>query len=147
MSTFFSNKTILLPFDFSDESKAAVDEALQMADDSTSLRMINVVVPIHAMAFEAGMAIDMGDEKARLNTSRKTMDELFGSRELPIQCETRLGDPGNEIVDFAKEIHADLIVMPSHGRTGISRLLLGSVAERVLRHAECPVMILRKPKE
>jgi nucleotide-binding universal stress UspA family protein len=47
------------------------------------------------------------------------------------------------IADLAKELNANLIVMPSHGRSGVSRLLLGSVAERVLRLANCPVLVLR----
>ena len=146
MTTFFTNKTILLPFDFSDAAKAAVDEALQMTDDSATFRMINVVVPIHTLAFEAGMAIDVSDDQIRLDAAKARMDELFGSRDRTIQCETRLGDPGTEIIEYANEINADLIVISSHGRSGIGRLLLGSVAERVMRHAACPVMVLRKPK-
>ena len=54
-----------------------------------------------------------------------------------------IGDPGSEITKLAKEVGAHLIIMPSHGRTGISRLLLGSVAERVLRLSHCPVLVLR----
>lgn len=146
MSAFFTNKTILLPFDFSDQATAAVDEALQMAEDSTSIRMLNVVVPIQTLALEPEMAVDLGDDTVRLDDAKEKMEEKFGSRSHEIKCETRLGDPGHEIVDFAKEINADLIIMPSHGRTGISRLLLGSVAERVMRHADCPVMVLREPK-
>ncbi|MEZ6094353.1 MAG: universal stress protein [Pirellulaceae bacterium] len=53
------------------------------------------------------------------------------------------GDPGSEITRFAKENDAGLIVISSHGRTGVSRLLLGSVAERVVRLAPCPVLVLR----
>ena len=57
---------------------------------------------------------------------------------------TRVGDPGTEIAEYAKSINADLIVIPSHGYHGIKRALLGSVAERVLRHAHCPVLVLRR---
>lgn len=146
MSTFFSNKTILLPFDFSDESKAALGEALQMADASTELHMVNVIVPASTLALEPAMTVELGDDSVRMDVARGKMAELVGDCGHPVQCETRLGDPGHEIVDFANEINADLIVMPSHGRSGIRRILLGSVAERVMRHAECPVMIIRKPK-
>jgi nucleotide-binding universal stress UspA family protein len=55
----------------------------------------------------------------------------------------RFGDPGREIAAHAEELHAELIVMPSHGRTGLSRLFIGSVAERVVRLAHCPVLILK----
>ena len=54
-----------------------------------------------------------------------------------------LGDPGHQIAEFAKEAGAGLIVMPSHGRTGLTHLLIGSVAERVVRFAHCPVLVLR----
>ncbi len=54
------------------------------------------------------------------------------------------GDPGHEIVKLADTLKADLIVMPSHGRTGLAHVLIGSVAERVIRLAHCPVLVLRK---
>ena len=60
-----------------------------------------------------------------------------------MHVDVEFGDPGNQIVDFAERISAELIVIPSHGRTGIERLLLGSVAERVARLAPCPVLVLR----
>jgi nucleotide-binding universal stress UspA family protein len=56
----------------------------------------------------------------------------------------RIGDPGHEIADCAAEIGADLVVISSHGRKGVKRLLIGSVAERVVRLSHCPVLVLRK---
>ncbi len=56
----------------------------------------------------------------------------------------RVGNPGLEIADYATQLGADLIVISSHGYHGLKRLLLGSVAERVIRHAECPVLVLRR---
>jgi nucleotide-binding universal stress UspA family protein len=55
------------------------------------------------------------------------------------------GRPGTEIVDFAVDNNIDLIVMASHGRSGISRLLLGSIAEEVMRKAPCPVLVVKQP--
>jgi nucleotide-binding universal stress UspA family protein len=55
-----------------------------------------------------------------------------------------LGEPAHGIADYAQDKKAELIVIPSHGRTGITRLLIGSVAERVVRLAHCPVLVLRK---
>ena len=60
-----------------------------------------------------------------------------------VQVNVAFGDPGDEITKHAETVHADLIVMPSHGRTGLKRLLIGSVAERVVRLAQCPVLVLR----
>ena len=60
-----------------------------------------------------------------------------------VNLEIEFGDAGYRIADHAKQLNADLIVMPSHGRSGITRLLIGSVAERVVRLAHCPVLVLR----
>jgi len=64
-----------------------------------------------------------------------------------IRAERRFarGDPAEQILRVANEIHADLIVMGTHGRTGLERLLMGSVAEQVLRQAPCPVLTVRNP--
>ncbi|MEO1069387.1 MAG: universal stress protein [Cyanobacteria bacterium J06638_6] len=60
-----------------------------------------------------------------------------------VEIVTLMGDPGIQIIDYAQESAADLIVMPSHGHKGLTRLLMGSVAERVVRLANCPVLILK----
>lgn len=146
MSDFFSNKTILLPFDYSDVATSAVDDALSMADETSRICMLHVLVPLYAISVEPGMMIDLGDDQERVDGAVKGMKEMVNNPTAAIEYEARIGDPSGEIVDYAKEIGADLIVMPSHGRTGLKRLLLGSVAERVVRHAECPVMVLRKPR-
>ena len=59
----------------------------------------------------------------------------------------RLGDPGFAITDYAREQEAELIVIPSHGFHGMNRLLLGSVADRVIRYADCPVLVLRRGED
>jgi nucleotide-binding universal stress UspA family protein len=69
---------------------------------------------------------------------------LSSSRYAGIHVTVAIGDAGHEIVALAEKVHADLLVMPSHGRTGLKRLLIGSVAERVVRLAHCPVLVLRK---
>jgi nucleotide-binding universal stress UspA family protein len=65
-------------------------------------------------------------------------------REAGIECQTKSveGNPGDEIVDYAAKIGADMIVMGSHGRSGVRRLLLGSVAEKVLHRTTCPVLVV-----
>jgi nucleotide-binding universal stress UspA family protein len=60
-----------------------------------------------------------------------------------IDVAVAIGDPGHEIADFASNVGADIIVLPCHGRTGLKRLLIGSVAERVVRLAHCPVLVLK----
>lgn len=147
MSNFFADKMVLLPFDFSDESAAAIDEALGMVDDSTKLHVLHVLLPLHAISVEPGVIVEVGDDSSRIEATRNTMKERLSDKTRDIEFNVRVGDPGTEIVEYAKDIKADVIVMPSHGRTGIKRLLLGSVTERVLRIAECPVLVLRHAKK
>ena len=69
---------------------------------------------------------------------------LAGDRYVGLALHVFVGDPGQEITALAERLGAELIVLPSHGRTGLKRLLIGSVAERVVRLAHCPVLVLRK---
>jgi nucleotide-binding universal stress UspA family protein len=68
-------------------------------------------------------------------------------REITVRVVMRRGSPSTEIVALASEEHADLLVIGTHGRGGVSRALLGSVADRVIRTAPCPVLTVRKPEE
>ena len=99
MSNYFANKKIVLPYDFSDEANDSVDEALKMADESTELHVVNVVVPIRDYALEAGMTIGLEDDKVRMDTSRGKIAEKFGDR-LATGLDQRraliLGDRGGE---------------------------------------------------
>jgi len=144
---YFSNKTIVLPYDFSELAMEAVDEALKMAEETTSIHVIHVVDPIPAIiSIDPAMPVPPSYDHGRFEQALKQMQETFGQGKyelLKLHCV--IGDPGTEIVEFADSIRANMIVMPSHGRKGIGRLLLGSVSERVMRLSNCPVMILRKP--
>jgi nucleotide-binding universal stress UspA family protein len=87
------------------------------------------------------------DERQEDNRKRKTGELLEQRYKDPpyqgIQFATVFGDPAEEISAYAKTIKADLIVLPSHGRKGLERLLIGSVAEHVCRNAPCHVLVLR----
>lgn len=146
MSNFMANKTVVLPCDFSEASLAAIDEAFGMIDETTKVFVVHVLTP--NSGYEAGIIFDLDPDaqETRRVTALKSMKERIVDPHNRTSFDARIGDPGSEIVQFAKEIGADFIIMPSHGRTGITRLLLGSVAERVLRLSECPVIVLRHPK-
>jgi universal stress protein A len=142
----FKLRTILVPVDFSERSRAALNYAITLARDfGGSLVVLHVLDPLLA----AGRL-----ESARLRqlktSSRSEADEQLQAlgRELaPSGVRTRLflrhGPATNIIVAFAVVKKADLIIMGSQGRTGLSRLLIGSVAEQVVRHAPCPVLVVR----
>ena len=141
--SYLANKKILVPFDFSEQAARAVSEAAAMADPSTRICLVHVLMPAHVISLEPGMLVDLGADATRIATAVEAMQKRFANLHEGTEFLARIGDPGMEIAACAEEIGADLIVMPSQGRTGVTRLLLGSVAERVVRLAHCPVMVLR----
>ncbi|MCA9546962.1 MAG: universal stress protein [Myxococcales bacterium] len=135
-------KTVVVPVDFSDRSMAAVHEALQMVDDPKALHLVHVLLVMHPA--DPGIIFETVDVKTRQQRVRALLQEKLGEAIGGATIHTPLGSPGAEIVRIAEEIGAELIVMPSHGRTGLSRIALGSVAERVVRLSHCPVLVLRR---
>lgn len=136
-------QTVVVPFDFSDESLGALDTALNFVDDATHLHVIHVLPVL--IATEPGVIWENLEDRTRCEHAIKGLRERFtAAKYAGVQVEARVGDPGHEIAKFAEDLKAELIVMPSHGRTGLKHLLIGSVAERVVRLAHCPVLVLRK---
>jgi nucleotide-binding universal stress UspA family protein len=134
---------ILAPVDFSESSLEAATTALQMVEKPNQLRLIHVLPKITPT--EPGIVWSTVDDASRIEHARKALlERLPSSVAKGSIIEIAIGDPGREIADYAQKISADLIVMPSHGRGGLSRLFLGSVAERVVRLAHCPVLVLKK---
>jgi nucleotide-binding universal stress UspA family protein len=137
----FATKPILVPVDLSDVSDRALQYATEMASSKEQIVALHVAAPY--VAIDPAL-IALIDEEARRAEIEKSVRERFaGSEYRGIRVEVIFGDPGTEITILAKKIGAGLIVMPSHGRTGLAHLLIGSVAERVVRHAPCPVLVLR----
>ena len=138
-------KNVVVPIDFSEPSLDAVNVALEMVEDTTHLHIIHVLTPIYPT--EPGIiweTINFEERKKHALTHLKTAMEKRGIEEASFHILE--GNPGQVIARLADEIDADLIVIPSHGRTGLKRLLIGSVAERVVRLSPCPVLVLRRPK-
>lgn len=135
-------RRILCPVDFSTPSEKALDFALDLAGTlGAEVHLVHVFqLPIYALPDGAMMA---GPElTTRVSTElQKALDELAVRRPGP-KLPTHLveGVPYREVVRMSDELSADLIVMGTHGRTGIRHLLLGSVAERVVRSARVPVI-------
>lgn len=140
--SFLPRKKIVVPFDFSDQSVTAVDTALQIADDESEIHLMHVLAEMHPA--DPGVVWQTVNEESRsIHATEAIQNRLSEQQYKNLKLHIDFGDPGHRIVEFAQRISADLIVMPSHGRTGIKRLLIGSVAERVVRLAHCPVLILR----
>lgn len=135
--------TVVVPVDFSEESLAAIDTALQITGSSKILHVIHVLPELSPL--EPGEVWETISEQSRTEHAERTLRErLSDSTYAGINIEVLFGDPGHAVVRRAEELQADMIVLPSHGRTGLAHLLIGSVAERVVRFAHCPVLVLRK---
>jgi nucleotide-binding universal stress UspA family protein len=141
--TWLPRKTVIVPIDFSEDSFAALGTALELADDPSHVHVIHVLPVIEPA--EPGVIWHTIDDKSRSDSAEQALRaklEELGRTEIRIAI--RFGDPGHEIAHYAEHFDAGLVILPSHGRTGLKRLLIGSVAERVVRLAHCPVLVLKK---
>jgi nucleotide-binding universal stress UspA family protein len=140
-------RTILVATDFSDTAEQALDYAIALAGKlGAKIYLLNAIgLPTFGVVPELGVAATSTMIDGLVADNQKALDMLIGAK-APTKLHTlmRTGVPRDLIVDTAAEIGADLIVMGTHGRRGVSRALLGSVAEGVLRHATCPVLTIRK---
>ncbi len=139
-------RKILFPTDFSHTGDAALALATSLARErGATLLIVHVEEP--PAAYGAGeMYYGMPDP---VTEDLREMLKKVAPADTSVPVEHRLiaGDPANAIVRLAKEDGVELIVMGTHGRTGLLRLLMGSVAEAVVRRAPCPVLTLRQPGE
>jgi nucleotide-binding universal stress UspA family protein len=135
---------ILFPTDFSHASDAALTLATSLARDSGATLMI-VHVEEPPMAYGGG-ELYYGELNPARRELRRMLEEIRPTDPI-VNCEHHLinGAPAGALVQLAMEKDADLIVMGTHGRTGIMRILMGSVAEAVVRRATCPVLTYREP--
>jgi nucleotide-binding universal stress UspA family protein len=144
-------RNILYATDFSSHSNQAYFHAVELAQGyGASLTILHVCNSATALALSAdggafppaldNVIEDQGYWREQLEQIRPVNSSLKVSHVL------LEGDPAEEIIRFAAEAHMDLIVIGTHGRTGLERLLMGSVAERILRGAPCSVLIAKIPK-
>lgn len=137
--------TILHPTDFSENSDCDFRLACALAGDyGAHLVVLHVATPPPVVGYAEGIMIPEAAESHEV--TRQRLQQLRAS-EPEIVVEHRLveGDDATEILQAARDTNCDLIVIGTHGRTGLARLLMGSVAEQVVRGAACPVMTIRRP--
>jgi nucleotide-binding universal stress UspA family protein len=143
----FGLRRILVPTDFSQTSEAALRYAAALARAfKAQLHLLHV--PEHpGEAAEAEYPIGLFETMQ--NAAHERLGDLLTEAEMrelqPVRA-MRLGRPTDEIVRYASEHEIDLIVMGTHGREGVARMLLGSVAEKVVRRAACPVLTVHHPE-
>lgn len=145
-------KKILVPTDFSEAADTACAYATVLAEAlHARLHVLHVVEDpvVHGWAAEGYIPDLAGMREQLLANARDSLERFFpeGDRQrLGGQRDTRTGSPFVEIVRYAREHGIDLIVMGTHGRGPIAHMLMGSVAEKVMRKAPCPVLTVRQPQ-
>lgn len=142
-----SIRQVLVPVDFSEPSIDALRFAAGFAETfGATLTVLHVVEPFHVDWKMDTLTLRRRARSEALRHLQKLVaDEIHGAR--PGQAKLDEGHPAQSIVDFARRSKTDLIVMGTHGRSGVTRALIGSVAERVVRHAHCPVMVVRTARK
>jgi universal stress protein A len=141
-------QTILVPHDFSSHARAAFAHAEELAQLSdASLHLLHVVSSpmLHALTPSGAVHLALPDvvlEGARLE-AEGLLREIARHSRRDVEVHVSEGLPTDVICEVAEEVSADLIVMGTHGREGLAHFLLGSVAERTLRRAHCPVLTVR----
>lgn len=136
---------ILVPIDFSDHSRKAFAYALKFAEQfGSELELVNVVTPV---IYAEGMVLPAAMENLDQQTeehAKKELDKMADEApKVNVRTAVLTGNPYDEIVTHARKQKTDLLLITTHGRTGLQHFLLGSTAEKILRHAPCPVMVVR----
>src|SRR5262245_58602641 len=134
---------ILVPIDFSASIQDTLVSAREVAEQYRAELHVLHVVPSPRLPPRLG-----ADAEGPLRNARDRVEHLTQAAALgraPVAREVRAGQPWAEIVGYAREKGIDLIAMGTHGRTGVAHVVMGSVAEQVIRHAPCPVLV-RRPR-
>jgi len=146
----FSIRRILFPTDFSEPAEYAWTYALAFAQKfGAEVHLVHVVTPpphlteAYAISFDPERTVQGLIEEANALLDQQVA--AARSEGLLFYCEVRVGVDYREIIDYASKHDTDLIVMATHGRTGLAHVLLGSVAEKVVRKASCPVLTIKHP--
>ncbi len=138
-------RRILIAVDSSPIAARAVDVGIELAQSlGGELALVHVINPALFMAPDGGVPV--GDLKTEAEAEGKRLLSGLAARARlaePALAFLQIGAPAAEIVQAARDWQADIVVIGSHGRGGITRALVGSVAEDVMRHAQCPVLVVR----
>jgi nucleotide-binding universal stress UspA family protein len=139
-------KKVLCPVDFSTDALTALDYAVDcVRQNGGQLILLHVVDDPLADVYGPRRANFYAEVENAMEKSKEMLRNAAQSHAADVPCEitVKRGNPSEEILDLATSQQADVIVMSTHGRTGPQRLLIGSVAEKVVRSAPCPVLTVR----
>jgi nucleotide-binding universal stress UspA family protein len=153
MNTRFQIRNILVPTDFSEPSNRAADAAVEfvlLTGGEIDLLYVEGIATYGISADLSGSAVAVQFLEEHEEAMRERLDvELERIRKRGVVCHSLFvkGAPADRIIETAAKRHSDLIIMGTHGRAGLSHLFIGSVAERVIRSAPCPVLTFREPEK
>jgi len=138
--------TILCPTDFSDESGRAIEYGLRFAQQAQGTILLAHVVHIPSEHYrdEAGHIMRFDDLKVNAHLKLQEIRDKFVPNYNKVELISDLGDPYEQLLAIANDRKVDLIITSTHGRTGIEHLVMGSVAEKIIRHSPCPVFVVRR---
>jgi nucleotide-binding universal stress UspA family protein len=139
----FPYKRILCPIDFDDNADTAIKEAGALARLLKAAVCVLHVIWINPLATEGYVLAELEESQsnaARAKVAEMTNRELAG---VDYEINVKIGDPAEIVLATEKELNADLVVMATHGRHGLTRLVLGSVAEKIVRESAVPVLTIR----
>lgn len=139
----FSSENVLVPMDFSNEAIKTLKDTLEFVEAPDKIHVINVLSPLEAT--DPGVIWQTVDDDTRIKKVTEAFYQHFPEEAYQsVKFTVAIGNPSSEIIDYAEHNAINLIVIPSSGKTGLSRFFLGSVAERVVRFAPCPVLVIRQ---
>jgi universal stress protein A len=148
----FPVKKILCPTDFSEPSLKGVLAAAELAaQHPAEVILLHVIPPAHTLTpptIPSGKVLEYYEDLTRF--AQKSLDDLVQekfSKDLSVSARVVQGNPSDEIVRAASKEKVDLIVIATHGATGWRRFIFGSVAEKVVRMADCPVLTIPAPEK
>ena len=141
-----AQKTILFPTDFSTASDAALVHAESLARQMNA-RLLIVHVEEPPLAYGGGEPYYGLPEPSSERILKMLEDVKPSDPSVPYTHRLTMGDPAGEVVRIAEDENAEMIIIGTHGRTGMTRLLMGSVAEAIVRRAPCPVLVYREVAE
>jgi nucleotide-binding universal stress UspA family protein len=139
----FPYKRILCPVDFDSSSIQAVEEARALARSGDGKLYLLHVIQINPLATEGFVLAELIESQEKY--AREQLEQITGEGMAGVECEIVIerGNPADVILTLEKTLASDLVVMATHGRRGLTRLVLGSVTERVVRESITPVLTVR----
>jgi nucleotide-binding universal stress UspA family protein len=138
----FSSDNVLVPIDFSDKAVKALKDTLDFVGDPQKIHTLYVLPPLEAT--DPGVVWQTVDDETRIKNVKESFSKHFPEAIYQqVKFTVTIGNPSSEIIDYAQHQNISLIVISASGKTGLSRVFLGSVAEKVVRFSPCPVLVIR----